>query len=461
MRRRFGLLTILLASWSAFFWWTLPTVPHYSASTRFAPSIPGGPWAEVVNLSNDGRHLVILIHESKNTPAGLLASKRLERWDLHSGARITLIGETDWRWESVWSWYSAISDLAANSMGFRFLCDEAAWLDLRERMKSLHARSLDTGLPLEPDNINYVSEWHVNPTGQYLAYVAHRGLPVPRYDGARDLEMVIEDRETGRRIAWLPKAGSLAIASNGQTAVYGDFRGLHWGAPSHVIAWNLTTGAPILETELRTPFRVYFGPDSRAFFMQSDADLKWWSSESGELLGSIAHRGKTAFMAGGKVLVTSNDSLAFWDVASGQMTDEWKVAGTFYPAGLASSNDDRFLAATFKAEGKPQPASLPFIDWLLDQIAPNRDAARWRVFLFDVVERRKTEELPGGSALFSANGRWLATDDEEAIRVWEIPLRRPWLRILLYALLATLATWGFLHLLRHLARQVFHRRQAL
>jgi WD40 repeat protein len=58
----------------------------------------------------------------------------------------------------------------------------------------------------------------------------------------------------------------------------------------------------------------------------------------------------------------------------------------------------------------------------------------------DGIDRREIASVPGHSAVFSPNGRWLATIDGDGIvRVWELPLRRPWQRIFGYAAIATLA----------------------
>src|SRR5262249_49150516 len=63
---------------------------------------------------------------------------------------------------------------------------------------------------------------------------------------------------------------------------------------------------------------------------------------------------------------------------------------------------------------------------------PGRE--RQQILVWDVVERRELARLPGSSAAFAGDGRWLATLDEAGVvRVWEVPVRRPWARILAYA----------------------------
>ena len=58
------------------------------------------------------------------------------------------------------------------------------------------------------------------------------------------------------------------------------------------------------------------------------------------------------------------------------------------------------------------------------------DAGSWwevggkrpRVVLWDVAVRREVCILPGSSAVLSAEGRWVATiDNEGMVRMWEIP----------------------------------------
>jgi hypothetical protein len=77
------------------------------------------------------------------------------------------------------------------------------------------------------------------------------------------------------------------------------------------------------------------------------------------------------------------------------------------------------------------------------------------VLLVNVNERREIAHLPGRSACFSRNGDWLATLDEEGVvRVWHLPLRQPWQKIIRNAECATLITWALI-----LPAGLFVRRQ--
>src|SRR5262249_17348871 len=138
----------------------------------------------------------------------------------------------------------------------------------------------------------------------------------------------------------------------------------------------------------------------------------------------------------------------FWDVATGQKLSEWKLAtaseDTGMIHGLASSDSNRYLAVTFDPDyGRPLRADPAIIVWVRQLLAPKSATEdRQQILLLDGLEHRELAQLPGRSARLSSDGRWLGTiDDFGVVRVWTLPFRRPWSRILVAAAAATLVCW--------------------
>jgi hypothetical protein len=120
------------------------------------------------------------------------------------------------------------------------------------------------------------------------------------------------------------------------------------------------------------------------------------------------------------------------------------------------TENSRYIAfRKFHATDTPPPPTM-LEKWLNRLIPSKANKKPEGVLVFDGIDRREVANLPGNAAAFSPNGRWLATIDANGVvRVWELPLRRPWLRIFGYAAIATLACT----LLFLLARWPFRRNQ--
>src|SRR5437763_11508832 len=82
-------------------------------------------------------------------------------------------------------------------------------------------------------------------------------------------------------------------------------------------------------------------------------------------------------------------------------------------------------------------------------------AQRRQVIVLDAVERRTVGRVAGVSAAVSPNGHWLAAlDADGVVRVWELPLGRPWARGVAYAAAVWAGGWVvFRRLRRRGARQ--------
>ena len=104
---------------------------------------------------------------------------------------------------------------------------------------------------------------------------------------------------------------------------------------------------------------------------------------------------------------------------------------------------------------KPSTVSGWFA-WIFgSQKAESSSESRHQVILLDVIDRRELARLPGSSAKLSPQGRWLATlDHAGVVRVWELPLRQPWLTAILYAGAVALACWLMRCLLMRWLRRI-------
>jgi WD40 repeat protein len=164
--------------------------------------------------------------------------------------------------------------------------------------------------------------------------------------------------------------------------------------------------------------------------------------EQGRILVTLAVQIKEQPAANNQL---ARDQLLFWSTADGKLLSEidlglhWRLRDCPRD-GLSCSNNSRWVAFHFDPiDFHREAPSKPF--WLFRFLFPNqpsKDAAQ--ILLIDAMERREIAFLPGRSATFSPNGRWLATIDADGIvRVWELPLRRPWFRIFGFAAIATLA----------------------
>jgi hypothetical protein len=152
--------------------------------------------------------------------------------------------------------------------------------------------------------------------------------------------------------------------------------------------------------------------------------------------------------------------LCFWDVPTGAPLGEWDLGAPADGGGmiddLAGSETGRYLAVEYDPDyGRIRRTANPITDWLARAFGTGPPPDPRHILLLDMTERRQLARLPGQSAAFSRNGRWLATlDGAGVVRVWEVPLQPPLVRIMGYSAAAGLACSVGLVLLRRLGPTV-------
>jgi hypothetical protein len=309
-----------------------------------------------------------------------------------------------------------------------------------------------------------------SPDRRLLGYGTHDGVAVHRVIAPDGIGwwvngVAVDEWQTRRRIALLPMdAGRLfadiVISPNGRTAVVttlsdAKINPLDYEEPQLDI-WDLATSQ--LLVQLRTPTAmenklyckgVRFSPGGDIVFYQSKNQVAWWDAATGELRGWVAGARDIAILEGGRLLVTCGDeaedhTLRFWDTKSGKQLATKNLANALSysePIHVQSfTENSRYVAFSKFHPSDTAPPPTKFEKWL-NRLIPSRKSNKPEgILVFDGIDRREVANLPGRTATFSPNGRWLATIDGDGIvRVWELPLRRPWLRIFGYAAITTLA----------------------
>lgn len=460
--------------------------PRYVVRTRVneEPSrIPrlSGPhlWSSVRAVSDDGERVVIGVHESER----MWTSTRLELWE--PGTR-TIRTPTHWRDEE-WSGRlsggpyedNGLLQLLSDPAGQAVLEDEAAWAALRERMKGYRAKAIeDLGRTIRPDLLNppppppdekepdpFPKIINFSPDGRLISYVSRNGYPVHMVSELLGDGTVIEEFRTGKRVAFLPRVEYLAdISPHGRTAVTRHFPVQREGEEPRLFLWDLETSTVRAKLLLGdNHLRTTYSPDGRYLFAQywiwgnsSEIYLRWWDTTTGQQVGHIVNAVDHAVVDGGRVLVThprinskkggSRESyrLDLWDVATGDSLGEWNLDARSNHSGmiddLVAPASGPYLAGEYDPDyGVGRSPAGRVSDRLGRALGQGDRPAREQIILWDVSERREVGRLPGKSAAFSRNGHWLASIDADGVlRVWDLPLRRPWERILGFAAVATL-----------------------
>jgi hypothetical protein len=441
-------------------------------------------------VAEDGGRVTIAIdHGDSRFP-----NTRLEIWDTRTGANRTPALWRDPEGERLLSacrhgWCAGMTDLLRHPAGQEFLTDEAAWAALRRRLTVGRAKALDdlraTVGPVEDSEAPDVFPrlWSLSPDGCHFAYVVRHGWPL--YLISEDLGdgTVVEDVRTGARRAFLPGVTTaFHIAPGGRTGVSRNDRAGRDGEQPRLLLWDLDTGAcraGLLFPEVSNPFWIEYSADGRYVFARywranwsenaEGCRLRWWDAATGRQVGEVMDCGDTALLDGGRVLVThpwrsagsamrERYLLGLWDVATGAPLGDWNLGAPADGSGsilrLVGSEDGLYLAAAYDPDYRRTPGAVrTAMDWLAGARAAAPPKPQ-HTLLLDVTRRRELARLPGQSAVFSRDGRWLATLDEAGVvRVWQVPVRPPWARILGAAAGATLACWAGLVLLARLGRR--------
>jgi hypothetical protein len=439
-------------------------------------------------VSDGGGQVTVAIYQGDF----LFPDRRLGVWKTRTGENLTpaLWGDSEWqRLLSAPDWRDpGMMDLLAQPAGRDFLSDETAWATLRRRLTTGLAKALEelrkaVG-PVEdtetrhhfPDCISFA------PDGQRLAYVALNGWPL--YSASRSLGdgTVVEEVRTGVRLAYLPGVTDrVYLAPRGRSAVSVNYHTEREGEQPRLLLWDLDTStrrAGLLLPEVDTPFRVDYRADGRYVFARysnwpRSAGVRWWDAGTGQQVGEVTNPGDTAFIEGGRVLVThawrvcgnaacEGYVLGFWDVSTGAPLGEWHLGAPADGGGmineLVGSEGSQYLAAAYDLDygrGPPMRRWLP--GWLAGRLSSGSRAERQQILVWDVAQRHELAQLPGNSAALSRDGRWLATlDGMGVVRVWQIPLRPPWVLILGCAAGCTLGCWLLTLLLGRSIRGTWH-----
>jgi hypothetical protein len=471
---------LLFLGWIWFLWSEVRPQAQFELQTGAAQDpdssfFGSSTWANVQAVSDDGEQVTLGIHRGGRH----WVKTHLEVWDVRTGDKPTPTLWEDAEWELLLSrpaWMnSGTADLLSHPAGREFLRDEAAWAGLRRRFTSARSRALEdlrkTLRPMAdseaphvfPDSITFA------PDGKCLAYVARNGWPL--YGGvAEELGdgMAVEDVGTGAPLAFLPRVtDEFHIAPGGRTAVSRHHPTGGEGEQPRLILWDLATStrrAGLLLPDVNHPlFHVWYSADGRFVFAswwnmwEPYANLRWWDAATGRQIGEVANAGRnTPVIDSGRVLMThpgplegthkrhESYILCFWDVATGAPLGEWALAAPSDGSGLiwhlAEAETGQYVAAEYDPDYGGGPGSARRVaDGLaraFGAAAPDHQC----ILLLDVTQRREIARLPGRSAVLSPNGRWLATLDKAGVvRVWAVPIQRPWARIMVYSAVAALA----------------------
>jgi hypothetical protein len=428
-------------------------------------------WVTVRDVAEDGSRVTIEVHHG----ARFNITRRPQVWDARTGEdrtpgvwadaeREQLLAARNWR-------DSGLSNLLSHAAGREFLSDEAAWAALRERFAAGRGMAIDdvrrTVRPVGADEQSdlFPASLQFSPDGRLVSYVSRHGWPVHLVSDSLGDGTTVEDARTGRKVAFLPGVTDQAcLTTGGRVAVSRLHPKDREGEQPRLALWDLATSAVRAELVVADDAHVSFSPDGRYVFARwSDWGksgmhyLRWWEADTGRRVGQVDNAWDTAFLAGGRVLVTKPlppkragvseaYRLYFWDVATGGALQEWDLGAPADGGGLfndlTGSGSDRYLTAVFHPDyGRGRDLAGRVADRLARTLAAGPPPDRMRVVVWDTTERREVARVPGRAAALSADGRWVATvDGAGVIRVWEVPPGLPWARILGYAGAAAVGT---------------------
>ena len=403
----------------------------------------------VNHVSDDGGQVIVGVRGSPN---------RLELWDVRTGVDRRPAHWIDTRWlHLVSTWNEPELDrLLADPGGRTFVMDSRSWVALNERWAPSRAA---TGRP-------YPSGLCFSPDGRWMSYV--RRDRSPGRDGAEQHvdRTVIEDMHTGHQVVLPPGAmGSVVIAPGARTGVSWACAETGASGSRWLRLWDLASMSGRCDLRETGVFdSVMFSPDGRYVFAchpQYLGSIRWWDTESGIEVGQAVGLSKPHFLGDGRLLVRRSDdylTLHFWDVATGRELDDWD---------LEVPDGDQIVGLTFAghrfvlAEIMPGPASwkgVAFmddaVDWVSERVSNKPIGTSPQLLVLDAIDRRVVGRVPGETGTVSPNSQWLATlDADGVVRVWDLPLGRPWLRGFAYAAAVFAGGWVVFGLPRRLRRR--------
>jgi WD40 repeat protein len=425
--------------------------------------------AGIPHVSNDGKHVIIRVVDHS-----IWSEETLQTWDTSSRRNVT-------------GTPSDPTPRAFESDDFHLgFFEEGDWLAFQKRWADQRTQALDKWskkVSLDGCKPQEFLAAGYSKDGRYFYYGVRDGLPVyefkpPIKDERMRIDAIaVEEVATGNRMALLPgvlrseSSFWLFISPDGKNAVstsdYWEKAG--YDGPVRLLLWDLAGSCRRTELTLHvelgglnglnygTDIDIRYSDDSRLVFIwYKNFETRWWDTATGKLQGNIANSRAWALLDGGPLLVTYqpnvNDKdetigtdLVFWDTRTalelGRLSYGDGESRTYWDWGLRSAPNGPYFARVlgYGLPQRPPPASKRF--WLWNVLFPKSVARdQSHVLLIHGFDQREVAYLPGRTATFSASGHWLATIDfDGVVRVWELPLRRPWLRIFGYAAIATLA----------------------
>lgn len=434
-----------------------------------------GVWSSVRHVSDDGAKITIGISQGDFR----FPETWFQQWDAREQVETTPAHwkEDDWRSLLLRPLFSKprFADLWDHPSGFEFLMDQAAWAALRRRLAQARTKAIEE---LRKTNRNaeagdptsiFPKTFSFSSDGKYFAYVARHGLPLYDDPDQKPDGTLIEDIKTGEQIAFLPGVtDEVEVSPGGRTAMsFNPAANLSEKSQPQFTLWDLKSSKR--RAELLLPddgdkwfkfFRlmsIRYSTDGRYVFVSILANdfsvhLCWWDAARGRLINRLRNVGETVLIDNDRVLVThpspSNRShgvsesylLRFWDVATGEQIKEWNLDAPSDGQGLIErlrgSASDRLLAGQYSPDyGRGRGVFLRVGDRAMELFSGGIPPEHNQVVIWDVDEERERTRVPGQSAVLSRNGQWLASmDTQGVVRVWRLPARPPWGRIVGYSM---------------------------
>jgi WD40 repeat protein len=290
----------------------------------------------------------------------------------------------------------------------------------------------------------------------------------------------VYDRDTGRRLLHIPAGVGNPTFGPGPSTVTLHERGPR---PSDVIIRRLdvATGKELFRTRLANVDgeQASLSPDLHWLLVWQPAHEvgKWavYGAESGQCRLVIADWEDCLFAREGQTLITTHRPadgrparVQFWDLDTGQPSGEYRFGpqADYAPILHALSPDGKLLAVN--ADG-PRPD--PLADWptlagvLKDWGLRTESTEQYDLLLLDTVTGRLQARLPDGpipslatrdaepKVAFTDDGRQLAVVGADGVvRIWDLPLRKPWGLILSLAAVPPASLGGLLVVRRRLRR---------
>jgi WD40 repeat protein len=409
------------------------------------------PRTTVYHVSDDGCQVIVGVSGGPYL---------LQLWDARAGIDRTPVHWTDARCSQflIAGDESELERFLADPEGRAFVLDAEAWVTLDKRWAPFRTA---TGR-LYPDGLSF------SPDGRLISYVVRGRLP--GLDGAETVvfSTIVDDVRTGSQVATLPGVKyPLTVAPGGRTVVSWDFPEDRQGEQPWLTLWNLETSTRRATLMCpQQPEQIEYSPDGRYVlarqFFPSDP-LRWWDANTGKLAGEIYTSSRPNFLDSSRMLAIAsrdNQTLHFWDAATGRTLDDWD----FEPredgliAKMTFSGDRYVLAQVYPDYRSTGSRSFPALDrvvsWLSEHVSDGNSRDRSQILALDAIDRRALGQVRGVCGSVSSNGQWLATlDADGVVRVWELPVRRPWARGFAYSAAVMGGWWLVVALRRRLRRK--------